>query len=712
MGSFRQKLSERIARIADRIAPTDDTKAFAPGPIVGSIFAEAESGAKLSTLSVTKYDYDDGAKAMTYNTWVRACTERIANTIAAVPLRIYPESESLDENAKPLLNHPLAQLLRKPSRLHSQRQYMRHIAARYVLDGQSICYLDNKTNGASPFTGNLAEIRPMFSAYVEPVVDPVNLIRAYRYKHPQMPGGWRDFPAGFWMHVRNFNPEDDFVGFPLARTAEAPIMADYYADQTNIAMFKNGVRPGGFIETKERLTDEAKDTTIKRILKIFGGPSKAWSIGVLDKESKFVPFEMNPRDGEWINIGKSNRERICSLTQVPPVLVGIFEYANYANSEQQIEIFFEFTIKPMLLDLADAHQTQVLWPWYDGDRKLVVRPDLSAMKQAKEDALKEAQAREVDIRSGFRLRSELRQEAGLTPYDGDDEPGLPSGGALFLADDIASRGGRITTLKARSDITREELWKARDRDTITIERDVERTMKRFFYEQGGRVNDALLSQFGRDVLLKSPDFSADAFYATFDAAAEDKALAEDLLPVELKHINDIGRAVLNDMLRRAKADIVWNVKDPRIQSYLAKKQINIKAINSVTRDRVRRVLLQQSAENATVGDLSRALTEKFTQFSKVRSIVIARTESVGAQSAASLAGFSQSNVVKGKEWLTARDDSVRELHVAMDGEGADGSVALDAKFSNGLMHPCDPAGAPEQVIQCRCLMLPVLNVKA
>jgi uncharacterized protein with gpF-like domain len=55
------------------------------------------------------------------------------------------------------------------------------------------------------------------------------------------------------------------------------------------------------------------------------------------------------------------------------------------------------------------------------------------------------------------------------------------------------------------------------------------------------------------------------------------------------------------------------------------------------------------------------------------------------------------------EWLTARDDRVRDSHQELDGEVA----AVGDRFSNGLLYPLDPAGPPEEIVNCRCVALPV-----
>jgi uncharacterized protein with gpF-like domain len=66
------------------------------------------------------------------------------------------------------------------------------------------------------------------------------------------------------------------------------------------------------------------------------------------------------------------------------------------------------------------------------------------------------------------------------------------------------------------------------------------------------------------------------------------------------------------------------------------------------------------------------------------------------------------NGVEWKEWLTAGDERVRDMHVAADGQ----ITKLDDYFNVGgeyLMYPGDPNGSPENIINCRCVSLPVIS---
>lgn len=57
-------------------------------------------------------------------------------------------------------------------------------------------------------------------------------------------------------------------------------------------------------------------------------------------------------------------------------------------------------------------------------------------------------------------------------------------------------------------------------------------------------------------------------------------------------------------------------------------------------------------------------------------------------------------VVLQKEWIATLDNRTRSSHRQLDGETRD----IEERFSNGLMFPGDPDGAPGEVYNCRCTM--------
>ena len=84
---------------------------------------------------------------------------------------------------------------------------------------------------------------------------------------------------------------------------------------------------------------------------------------------------------------------------------------------------------------------------------------------------------------------------------------------------------------------------------------------------------------------------------------------------------------------------------------------------------------------------------------------IARTEILRANSIArydSMQHAVSMGLITKKTWDATKDTRTRESHATIDGE----TVVFNEPFSNGLLFPRDPAGPPEEVINCRCELIP------
>lgn len=103
------------------------------------------------------------------------------------------------------------------------------------------------------------------------------------------------------------------------------------------------------------------------------------------------------------------------------------------------------------------------------------------------------------------------------------------------------------------------------------------------------------------------------------------------------------------------------------------------------------------------------MIKKFFNRERNRAVMTARTESTRIESLSRLDSFDgakrQGFEIK-KEWhATLTDDRTRASHLALHGE----VVGIHELFSNGCEYPGDPNGLPEEVINCRCAMVPVME---
>lgn len=90
----------------------------------------------------------------------------------------------------------------------------------------------------------------------------------------------------------------------------------------------------------------------------------------------------------------------------------------------------------------------------------------------------------------------------------------------------------------------------------------------------------------------------------------------------------------------------------------------------------------------------------------VYSSTAAETETHAAQGKGLLAGIEYTGQDL-KQWLTMMDGHERDSHAMIDGE----IKGTNEVFSNGLAFPGDPSGSADEVINCRCTIMPVRGIE-
>ena len=143
-----------------------------------------------------------------------------------------------------------------------------------------------------------------------------------------------------------------------------------------------------------------------------------------------------------------------------------------------------------------------------------------------------------------------------------------------------------------------------------------------------------------------------------------------------------------------------------IRTYIRDRALRVAGgIISGIRKRIQRVLIGQVNEGFGEREATRQVAQALgTGLARHIAQRIARTEahnaaSVGAYNAAKASG---TDLVK--EWGATEDVRTRETHARADHQTRE----LEDVFNVGnarLYHPGDPAGPPEEIINCRCVAL-------
>lgn len=152
------------------------------------------------------------------------------------------------------------------------------------------------------------------------------------------------------------------------------------------------------------------------------------------------------------------------------------------------------------------------------------------------------------------------------------------------------------------------------------------------------------------------------------------------------------------------------------QQYLAQAQNRLVGIGNELWFNTRTAIAEGLAAGEEMPKIAQRVREA-AGVTEPRARVIARTESHGARNTVNAASVRRVASAFGRpdaflrKWQAAEDSRTRPTHDAADGQ----IVALNEPFAVGLASldfPGDPGGPPEEVINCRCTTITIIDVEA
>ena len=174
------------------------------------------------------------------------------------------------------------------------------------------------------------------------------------------------------------------------------------------------------------------------------------------------------------------------------------------------------------------------------------------------------------------------------------------------------------------------------------------------------------------------------------------------------------RQVLGDAWRRVRAQ--EPASDPYVADYLNDVGNRLVRIPDEVYALIVGEIEQGLRDAESIPDITRRidvlLTASGSERWRNRARTVARTETIGAVNAgvyraAVLDAQDRGDVAPAKLWLSTLDDRTRPTHTEADRQ----RTLLQSPFKVGgadLLFPGDPRGPAQEVIMCRCSMLPVI----
>lgn len=243
------------------------------------------------------------------------------------------------------------------------------------------------------------------------------------------------------------------------------------------------------------------------------------------------------------------------------------------------------------------------------------------------------------------------------------------------------------------------MWKQFDDAAISAEDKAVRSLKKFFQGQQKRVIDNI-----SDFLSKSVAKADIKIGEIMDFSEENKILLETLDPIWLQASFN-GFEVANTAF---EFGLTWDVVRDEWLVFVDEFGLEeAELINGATRDELQKIVNDGIAAGDSNLNIRDAITDKYSQYKSTRSIVIARTETHMATVGGTFTTYQVAGIEQ-KEWLTTIDGREREWHQTMDGQIKPINEPFISGNNNELMFPGDPNAPADEVIQCRCALLPIV----
>lgn len=512
------------------------------------------------------------------------------------------------------------------------------------------------------------------------------------------------------MREKTFNPLDQFHGISRVRIGSLTIDQSNFSKEWNTQLMQNSGRPDGIFTLEGDITEEQRLSFKQEIRRKFSGKDNAGKPLVAGGKWNYTPLSMPAKDMEWLDTTKKTDGDICTIFQVPAILIGDSDNKTYSNYGEARKHFAEDVAYYDLVRARNTLNSNVLTEEERADG-VCIDFDVSQLP-----AYKESENELVDRleKRSWWTPNEKREAEGKEPLDDEEANKLDTqrnNNNQQPENNTPSKPGKkqLPLFGALNIQTKQ------DKIRYTKQFDGERV------EFTKAVYPIIQKQFKREMngIVKTMKKSGnpEAFIDDFNGYLEKSSPQWEAI------LANVAKGVSNQFLKRTfnslkslprntetKADGDQSIQSAQDQIDLYIKNVTgekVKEINATTLNKLKDIVSTGLTDGSTIFEYQKAIEALYLdKMIPNRSEVIARTEVIAASNLGSKAMAENSGLVLEKEWSDAGDSRVRHSHEAMNGK----RLPLDENWViNGkeLAFPGDSSlGAlPKDTIQCRCIEL-------
>lgn len=360
------------------------------------------------------------------------CVRMIAEAAASIPL-------VLQENGRPLTEHPLLALLARPNPQQCAHDWLESWYGFLQVAGNA--YLE-----AVEIGGEVRELYVLRPDRMKVVPGPKGWPEAYEYAVGGRTHAFAPRPGSQFMpilHMAAFHPTNDHYGMSPLEAAANAVDIHNAAGAWNKALLDNAARPSGALvyagaEGAPNLTEEQFDRLKTELEDNYQGARHAGRPLLLEGGLDWKPMGLSPADMDFINAKHVAAREIALAFGVPPMLMGIPGDNTYANYREANLAFWRQTVLPLAGRTAKA-LNHWLGPRFGAGLELQVDgTQVSALSLEREHLWRRLNE------ATFLTVNEKRAALGLERQDGGDE--LLVDGLKVPLDKVGELATRLATL--------------------------------------------------------------------------------------------------------------------------------------------------------------------------------------------------------------------------------------------------------------------------
>lgn len=618
---------------------------------------------------------------------VYAAIKMRSDAVSRLPVKVYKQVTRAGETTKtPAPDHPLQSLLDAVNPHWTAGDLWRATETYLGLWGVSYWAIES-SNGIP------SELWPLRPDRVRLIPDATEYIRGYVYTGSS--NKMRAFLADEIIRIRYFNPVDEYSGLSPISALRLSIDMGFDVLKGNREALRNASDPGLIIHTEDTPTDDEVQEFYDRWEQRFKGSTNRNRPALLSEGMKAERFGFSPKEMERVQSLVWTLGDVARAYNIPLPMLHELSRATYSNYETSRRVFWEDTIVPQAIFFQQALQESLI-PLFK-DPSLVAEFDTSKIEALQEDETEKAQRRQIYVSTGIMTPNEVRTEMGLKPMvqAGADDLSLTGAAPFFSigsSDPIRALSWHaLASKEAGQELEKVFLLNLKPREAS-------------FHKMLGSLFNAQLA----DMLARLSEYEEAAHSRKptsgilFEPDEWEERFARAASPLMASAMDSSAKAAISQY----QLGVSFDVTQPIPKSWLnSRAKWWAGRVNHTTGDLVTKAVSKANLEGLSLDQLAGELRQMNDFNTTFRASTIARTEMVAAQGEGHLQAYQEAEIEL-KEWLTSIDGRERPTHKEADAQRR----PLNADFDVGghKLRAPGQGGPPEEVINCRCVPLPVV----